>query len=179
MDHPTSLTREYQWRTTAIVAAALAAFELLFILVVGLALLAKPFTRDEARPLPAKSEQAKAQPAPAPAPAAAPAPQPPAAPAGPKLERNETSVLVLNGNGSPGAAGEKADLIQTKGYLIAATANAPRTDFATSVVMFRPGYRPEAERLSKDFGIGRVTPLDGLSASDLEGAHVVLIVGGS
>ena len=93
--------------------------------------------------------------------------------------RNETSVLVLNGNGSSGAASEKADLVQTKGYLIAGTANAPRTDFASSVVMFRPGHRLEAERLSKDFQIGRVSPLDGLRPSDLQGAHVVLIVGES
>lgn len=177
MDHPTSLTREYQWRTTAIVASGFAAFELLFILVVGLALLAKPFTGEEARPLPAKTEQAKtASATPATTPAAKPAP---VAPAGPKLDRNETSVLVLNGNGSSGAASEKADLLQTKGYLIAATANAPRTDFASSVIMFRPGHRAEAERLSKDFGIGRVTPLDGLGVSELEGAHVVLIVGAS
>jgi hypothetical protein len=180
MDHPTTLTREYGWRTTALVAGAFAAFELLFIVVVGLALLAKPFTQTENAALPAKkSEVAKAveaTPAATPAPAKT-APAPPAAPAGPKLERNETSVLVLNGNGSSGAAAEKADLVQTRGYLIAATGNAPHTDFERSVVMFRPGYRPEAERLGKDFGVRNVTPLDGLRASDLQGAHVVLIVG--
>ena len=180
MDHPTTLRREYQWRTTALVAAGFAAFELLFIVVVGLALLARPFAEGENQPLPAKSEKPKAaESAPAAATATPPAPAKaaPAAPAGPKLERNETSVLVLNGNGSSGAAAEKADLVQTRGYLIAGTANAPRTDFARSVIMFRPGYRPEAARLAKDFGIANVTPLDGLTPSDLQGAHVVLIVG--
>jgi hypothetical protein len=86
-------------------------------------------------------------------------------------------VIVLNGNGSPGAASDRADLVQTKGYLIAGTANAPRTDFARSVVMYRPGYRPEARRLARDFGIGRVAPLDGLRPSDLQGAHIAFIVG--
>ncbi len=67
--------------------------------------------------------------------------------------------------------------MQSRGYLIAGTANAPHSDFARTVIMFRPGYRPEAERLGKDFGIRNVTPLDGLRLSDLQGAHVVVIVG--
>jgi len=176
MDHPSLFTRDADtWRTTAIVASGFAALELLFILVVGLALLAKPFMGGDERPssIAAVKKEATATPAPA-------AKSPPAAqPVVEAKPRNETSVMVLNGNGSSGAASEKADLVQTKGYLVAGTANAPRTDFARSVVMFRPGHRLEAERLSKDFQIGRVSPLDGLRPADLQGAHVVLIVGES
>ncbi|MBA2616068.1 MAG: LytR C-terminal domain-containing protein [Actinobacteria bacterium] len=173
MDHPITLTRDDPWRTTAIVASGFAALELLFILVVGLALLAKPFTGGDERPNAAAAvKEATAAPAPA-------AKSPPAAQPAATKPRNETSVMVLNGNGSSGAASEKADLVQTKGYLIAGTANAPHTDFARSVVMYRPGHRPEAERLSKDFQIGRVAPLDGLRPADLQGAHVALIVGES
>jgi hypothetical protein len=88
-------------------------------------------------------------------------------------------VIVLNGNGGNGAASEKADLIRTRGYLIAGTANAPRTDFARSIVMYRPGYEAEARRLARDFRVKQVTPLDGLRKSDLQGAHIALIVGES
>ena len=167
MDHPTSLPRELPWRTTAIVAAALAAAELVLVVVLGAALLAKPLFGDGDAP--AASEKANA-----PVKAAGKAPA-----ADPKLSRSETSVIVLNGNGSPGAAGEKADLIQTRGYMVTDTANAPRTNFARSLVMYRPGYRGEAERLARDFKIGRVAPLDGLRPADLRGAHVALIVGAS
>ena len=43
----------------------------------------------------------------------------------------------------------------------------------------RPGYEPEARRLARDFRIKRVAPLDGLRKSDLQGAHIALIVGDS
>lgn len=167
MDHPASLPRELPWRTTAIVAAALAAAELVLVVVLGAALLAKPLFGDGDAPV--ASEKASA-----PVKEAGKAP-----PADAKLSRSETSVIVLNGNGSPGAAGEKADLIQTRGYMVTDTANAPRTNFARSLVMYRPGYRGEAERLARDFKIGRVAPLDGLRPADLRGAHVALIVGAS
>jgi hypothetical protein len=172
MDHPTTYEREVPWKTTALVAAAFAAFELLFILVVGLALVGKAVTGDGS-PAPARAEAPAAKTATPAAKSAKPKP----ARTRPTLSRSETSVVVLNGNGSPGAASDRADLVQTKGYLIAGTANAPRTDFARSVVMYRPGYRPEAKRLATDFGVGRVAPLDGLRPSDLQGAHVALIVG--
>ena len=172
MDHPSTYGREVPWKTTALVAAAFAAFELLFILVVGLALVGKAVTGDGSSAPPAvEAPAAKTA-----SPTAKSAKSKPA-PARPRLARSETSVIVLNGNGSPGAASERADLVQTKGYLIAGTANAPRTDFARSVVMYRPGYRPEAARLAKDFGVDRVAPLDGLLPSDLQGAHVAFIVG--
>jgi hypothetical protein len=44
--------------------------------------------------------------------------------------------------------------------------------------MYRPGFEGEARRLARDLGIKRVAPLDGLRASELQGAHLALIVGG-
>ena len=188
MDHPTPLSRD-PWRLTAIVATGVAAFELVLLLMIGLTLLAKPIfggggdgdepgkaaSRSAPAPIPAQDE-----PAPTPPPAQPPAAPPaPPAPATPTLTREEQAVLVLNGNGTSGAAAEKSDLVQTRGYLVTATANASHTDFARSVVMFRPGYRPEAERFARDFQIGRVAPLDGIRVADLQGAHIVLIVGES
>ncbi len=168
VDHPTSLPRELPWRTTALVAAGVAALELVLVVVLGAALLAKPLLGGDEGSSSATAKEA------APATHAGKAP-----PAVAKLARSDTSVIVLNGNGSPGAAGEKADLVQTRGYMVTGTANAPRTDFTRSIVMYRPGYQGEAERLARDFKIDRVAPLDGLRPADLQGAHVALIVGAS
>jgi hypothetical protein len=177
MDHSNHLTTQDPWRATALVASGIAALELLLILVLAAVLFVGPLSGDDAKPAAAAQAQA-AKPA-AEAPAKDAAKKQPAAPAKaePTLERGETSVIVLNGNGTSGLAGEKADLVRTKGYLIAGTANAPRTDFARSVVMFRPGYEAEARRLAKDFRVPRVAPLDGVTKRDLQGAHVALIVG--
>ena len=93
-----------------------------------------------------------------------PKPKPRAAtPTGkPKLARAETSVIVLNGSGRSGAAAESADRVRELGYTIGTVGNAPRSDFARTIVMFRPGYRPEAVRLAADLKLKIVGPLDGL-----------------
>jgi hypothetical protein len=177
MDHP-HLNIQDPWRATALVASGIAALELLLILVLA-AVLFVGLSGDDPAPAAASEKAAPAPAGEAPAKDAATKAQPAAKPAKaePTLERGETSVIILNGNGTTGLAGEKADLVRTKGYLIAGTSNAPRTDFARSVVMFRPGYEAEARRLAADFRVPRVAPLDGVTKGDLQGAHVALIVG--
>ena len=150
-------------------AAGVAALELVLLVVLGAALAYKSF-------LPGEREKPAAAAAAAVGGGRGASAQPAAVP---KLARGETLVIVLNGNGSPGAASDTAALVQSRGYLIAGTANAPRTDFARSIVMFRPGHRGEAERLARDFKLTRVAPLDGLRPTDLQGAHIALIVGRS
>jgi hypothetical protein len=96
----------------------------------------------------------------------------------PTLSRDETSVLVLNGNGRNGAAGRTARKVRARGYSVGGVGNARRSDYARSVVMYRKGFRAEARRLGKDLGIRTVGPLDGVKRRALSGAHVALIVGG-
>jgi hypothetical protein len=169
VNHPGSLSPSLApWRTAALVAAGIAAVELLVLAVIGLAFAAKPFA--------AKAERAARTEAAAPAQAGALGEPEPASPT---LSRGETSVLVLNGNGVQGAAATAADRVRARGYLIAGTSNATRSDFRRSLVMYRPGYRGEAARLAKDLGVKRVAPLDGLRAADLQGAHAALVVGRS
>ena len=169
MEH--SLRLEEPWRTRAVVAAAVALIELVVILGVAVIVVGRPISHRvsaaaEAQVLaPAKPAAAKPQKKAKPTPAL------------PKLARGETSVIVLNGNGRSGAAHEQADLVRARGYLIGTVGNAPRTDFPRSVVMYRPGYKPEALRLAKDTGVRVATPLDGLSQKDLLGAHLALVVG--
>jgi LytR cell envelope-related transcriptional attenuator len=179
-----------QWRAAALVAAAIAAVELLLLVVASVAIFGKPFAHSvekkanasaaHAKATHAKATHAKAVHAKAAAqkPAhhakAKPAPKPAASA---ELPRGKTTVLVLNGNGRTGAAGEAASVVQSIGYKVSATGNARRMNFPRSIVMFRPGFKGEAKRLAKDVRVTSVMPLDGMRASDLDGAQVVLIVG--
>jgi hypothetical protein len=181
VDHPAQLSTSHPWRSAALIAATIATVELFLLIVIGFAFGAKFFSREVERAVtpsaasPAAETASPSQPA-----AAAKSQTPPATnePAAPLLPRSETSVMVLNGNGAPGAAGAAADRVQRRGYIIAGTANAPRTNFRRSIVMYRPGREAEARRLAKDLRVKRVAPLDGIGVAALQGGHVALIVGG-
>ena len=158
MDHP--LPSASRWRTRALVLAAVAAAELVVLVivaavVVGRMLVGGVETAARERVLtPVKPK---------------PAPQQ-------LLERSETSVVVLNGNGVSGAAGTTAAKVKSLDYVVSAVGNAPRTNFRT-MVMYRGKHRREAQRLAKDLRVRLVGPLDGLHAKDLMGAHLAVVVG--
>ncbi len=45
--------------------------------------------------------------------------------------------------------------------------------------MYRPGFKPAAQYGSRrTWSVKRVTPLDGVTKSDLQGAQIALIIGG-
>ena len=94
-----------------------------------------------------------------------------------KLTRAKTNVWVLNGNGRNGAASAEASTLSSRGYRIRGTGNAVRTDYATTVVMYRPGFRGEGLRLAHDLRLKAVGPLDGLKPAALHGAQLVVLVG--
>ncbi len=158
---------------TALAATTFAALELVLLLIVAVAAFGLPFAEERkalaqaavASPL---AEVPDARPAAeAGRPATAAATQP----------RSETSVVVLNGNGITGAADVASLDVRKRHYVLTGTSNAPRSDFARSIVMYRAGFQGEAHRLARDIGVRRVAPLDGLRASDLMGAQLALIVG--
>lgn len=181
MDHPAELKPAQPWRSAALVAAAIAAIELFVLVLVGVAFGAK-FLADRADQTTAavvRSEKASvAASVTGKSAKSSPANSHGTSTSQPKLSRNQTSVIVLNGNGIPGAAATTAEQIRGHHYVITATGNAPRSDFHRSIVMFRPGFKAEAVRLAKDLHIRRVAPLDGISRGDLQGAHLALIIGG-
>jgi hypothetical protein len=155
------------WRTATLIASAVAAVELVVILVLGVVLVGKPLTekmRDAGRDRTLGT------------PAVAPATKPRIGPSVPRLSREDTSVLILNGNGVSGAAHAAASRVRARGYSIGEVGNANRTDYMRSVVMYRPGFRGEALRLARDLRIRIVGPLDGLGVRDLMGAHLALVV---
>ena len=105
------------------------------------------------------------------------APRKPAAAAKPALPRRRTVVRVLNGNGRTGAAAAAASRVRGKGYRIGFVGNAPRTDFAQSLVMYKPGFAGEARRFARDLHLKHAIPLDGMRPRELGRAHVVFILG--
>jgi LytR cell envelope-related transcriptional attenuator len=171
VDHPLAQPADsfHPWRATALVASALAAAELVVLMVGGFALLGRSLTHH------AGVQQAAAGTA---SPTANPHRIPRQTPAGsPKLTRSETSVLVLNGNGIAGAAAGAAARVRRFGYILGGVGNASHPNAGPSVVMYRPGYRAEGLRLGRDLHVRSVGPLDGLRTSDLMGAHLAFVVG--
>ena len=85
-------------------------------------------------------------------------------------------MLVLNGNGTSGAAGATATHLLGRGYHSATAANASVDNYATSLVLYRPGWGREARRLARDAGIRLVGALDGrLPAGSGRYQHVVIL----
>lgn len=162
------------WKRATVVASAIAALELVVLVGAGVVFIAKPVSREiQKHALAARS---------------APVVTPPShalkkaiarmkAPAGTARPRSHTRIMVFNGNGLSGAAGDEAARLQHLGYKITGTANARRQDYATSVVMYRDGWRAEGMRLAKDLHVKVVGPLDGIRASTLHGGELVVIVG--
>jgi LytR cell envelope-related transcriptional attenuator len=163
VDHP--LPSVGRWRTRALVAATIAALELVVLVAIAAVVLGRSLiggveeaTRAHAlAPIKPKPTVARAE--------------------APMLERSETSVVILNGNGIAGAAADTATRVRGLSYVVASVGNAQRSDYGASVVMHRDDYRREAERLAKELGIKLVGPLDGLRERDLMGAHVAVVIG--
>ncbi|MFL6011144.1 MAG: LytR C-terminal domain-containing protein [Gaiellaceae bacterium] len=151
------------WRRATIAVSAVAAIELMLLAGVAIVLLGNPLARHF-------RESAAAAAAPR---VRASAPPPAKKPL---LPRNQTSVMVLNGNGQAGAAHAAADRVSARGYLLGNVGNAPSI-IPHSLVMYRPGYTAEGRRLARDLRIRLVRPLDGMRPAQLLGAHVVLIIG--
>jgi hypothetical protein len=172
VDHPLpapdALVRP--WRTAAYVAGAVAAVELLLLLVLGGGKLAG-YVTDRVQ-LAAKESVVVAQTNPAPAAKKARK----AAPAVAQRPRSKTVVMVLNGNGRTGAAAAAATRVRSRGYRLGEVTNAPQL-VPNSIVMYRPGFAGEGTRLGKDLGVRLVTPLDGMRANALRGADVVFVLG--
>jgi hypothetical protein len=151
------------WRRATIAVSAVAAIELLLLTIVGIALFGMPLLHH--------FESSAASAATPPSRTATPAPVKKQL-----LPRNEVSVMVLNGNGRAGAAHTAAARVRAHGYLLGNVGNAPQITPRT-LVMFRPGYAGEAQRLGRDLHVRIVRPLDGMRTSQLLGAHLVLILG--
>jgi LytR cell envelope-related transcriptional attenuator len=168
VQHAHHISAEFPWRTATVVVGALAAVELFALIAIGAAQLA-PHKHTAATA--SRSTAARSAPAHRAAPHFTKAPQHRLQP------RGRVEVLVLNGNGVSGAAGAAADRLRVEGYRIGGATNAPRHDYARSMIMFVPGWLKEARRLAHDTGVRLVAPIDGLRRSQLRGSKIVLLLG--
>ena len=160
MEHAQHLPRSFPWRAATVVVGAIAAIELVALIAIGAVRLAPAHkaiaTARSHRPVHVHV---------------------PAPPSHPLRSRARTPVLVLNGNGTQGAAGAQALSLHTLGYAIARAENAPRHDYAQTMVMYVPGFLPEARRLARDIDVRLVSPVDGVTPSRLQGSKLVVLLG--
>jgi hypothetical protein len=168
---PDALVRP--WRTATLVASLVAAIELVLLIGAAVMLLAKPLAHAVQRHAEA-SALAPATPTKT-TPTVVHAIKKKVPPA--KHTRSHTGVFVLNGNGRNGAASSEAAKLSGIGYRVPGKGNAKRTDYATSVVMYRRGWEAEGRRLASDLHVKIVGPLDGMSSSSLHGAQLVVVLG--
>ncbi len=184
MNHSTTTFPGYQqaepqpWRRTALITAGIAAVELVLLVVVALAFIAKPLAED-GKPAAKPKTEAQAQPETKSA-AAEAGPTKGDTPVAATHSRADTPVLVLNGNGISGAAGDLAKRVRALDYPVTGVGDASRHDFSRSVVMYKPEFEGEGQRLARDLHLDqrRAVPLDGMRPGALGNAELVLIVGG-
>jgi len=170
LDHPLAPhfeLGEHNWRRLTIILGAVAAIEAIILLVVAIILLAPSLSHE-------LKSAAKRE---ATVPEGAGGPHAPAGRA--KLVPAKTPVMVLNGNGQAGAAASNATTVRQLGYKLGLVGNAPRMDYPVSLVMYRPGFRPEALKFAKKVHVRTVGPVNGIRASKLGRAKLVYIVGAS
>ena len=92
------------------------------------------------------------------------------------LDPSSIQVAVLNGTDVEGLAGRFGDQIDERGYSLGAITNSPMT-FEQSVVMFRPGFKPEAQRVARELNIREVRPMGNAIAEAGASAKIAVIVG--
>jgi LCP family protein required for cell wall assembly len=72
------------------------------------------------------------------------------------VEEGPITVLVLNGNGLSGSAGEWSNVLGSAGFVIGSTADADRTDYVETLVRVRYGDETKGEAVVSALGFGRV-----------------------
>lgn len=93
-----------------------------------------------------------------------------------KVKPAEIEVSVLNGTSVPGLAATYGDKVEGKGFSLGAVTNSS-SSFAESVVMFKAGHKPEAQKVAKQLGVSKVQPMTGEIESVSAGADVAVVVG--
>lgn len=93
-----------------------------------------------------------------------------------KIKPAEIEVSVLNGTAVPGLAASFGDEVEEKGFELGAVTNSS-SSFSDSVVMFKRGHKPEAQKVAKQLQIKKLQLMSGEIESVSAGAAVAVIVG--
>ena len=162
MEH--ALHPDHPWRTIAVVAGGIAALELLGLVIVAAALLAKPVAHHIKAAAVERDRRAVGTEAKEVSRGAAPAPQ--------RRLRDSAERERRHGRSLGHRFARSA-----RGYKIRFVGNAPRGSYGRSVVIYRGARRAEAYRLSRDLGIRLISPLDGLRPKSFAGAQLAVVIG--
>jgi len=171
VDHAEQLPRAFPWRTATVVVGAVAAIELVALIGIGATHVASSL-HAHVIAKPAHATQAAK-------PVRLHVIEVAAPPSHPLRARGRLSVVVLNGNNVNGAAGAEAVRLQSLGYGSSRSEDAPRHDYARSMVLYLPGYAKEARRLGHDARVRLIAPVDGMRKGQLKGSQLVVVLGGS
>jgi len=93
-----------------------------------------------------------------------------------RIKPSEIEVSVLNGTAVPGLAATFGDKVEGKGFELGAVTNSS-SSFSESVVMFKPGHKPEGRKVAKQMQIAKLRVMSGEIESVSAGAAVAVIVG--
>jgi len=88
-------------------------------------------------------------------------------------ELSAVRVIVYNGVGKPGAAGEAAQVLIRNGFRVVDTKNADRFDYKKTKIVVRKGVVAQGESVKQALGIGEVT----LEPSSADVTDVIVIIG--
>lgn len=94
----------------------------------------------------------------------------------------EVTVLVANGSGVAGAAGEFTDTLNADGYVTSEPANADRKDYTTTVVYYVGEEQAEAAEVATSLGLdpAAVEPMPDpppTDDGDLRNSTVLVVLG--
>jgi len=93
-----------------------------------------------------------------------------------QVRPSEIEVTVLNGTATPGLAATYGDMVEREGFQLGAVTNST-SGYEDSIVMFEPGNKPEAQRVSNALDIPRVRPMTSEIAAVSAGAPVSVVIG--
>jgi hypothetical protein len=93
-----------------------------------------------------------------------------------KLAPGEIEVTVLNGTAVPNLAADFGHRIEAKGFKLGALGNTSQP-VEQSVVMYKPGHKPEAKRVARQLKISRLAAMDSEVTSASAGAKVAVVIG--
>ena len=93
-----------------------------------------------------------------------------------KVKPSEIEVAVLNGTSTAGLAATYGDKVEGKGFELGAVTNSS-SSFEDSVVMFKRGHEPEANKVAKQLSIPKCELMSAEIDAVAAGANVAVVVG--
>ncbi len=93
-----------------------------------------------------------------------------------KLAPGEIEVTVLNGTAVPNLAADYGHKVEARGFKLGALGNTSQP-VEQSVVMYKPGHKPEAKRVARQLKISHLAAMNSEVKSASAGAKVAVVIG--